>query len=127
MTESATRTALRLAATAALALVAAGHAVAQSQNGDPEPWHNPAQGAPPVKPHATSSLEATSKPAASEQHQSRALAAAVFSRPAAAQRAADKATAANIPPIPPTDPKPEWLGESGPRFGGEGVQVTKPF
>jgi hypothetical protein len=127
MTQLTSRLVSRLALAAVLGLAASSQAFAQATpSDDPEPWRNPSQGAPPAKPHATSSLEAT-KPTAADQRQSRALAAAVFSRPAAAHRAADKASAANTPPIPPTDPKPEWLGEQGVHFGGEGVQVSKPF
>ena len=127
MTQTSIRLASSLALATALGLAMTGHALAQTTAGDaPEPWRNPAQGAPPARPHATSSLEAT-KPTATDQRQSRALAAAVFSRPAAAHRAAEKASAAAAPPIPPTDPKPEWLGEPGVRLGGEGVQVSKPF
>ena len=117
------------AALSVLSLMGAGQALAQAtnQSDNPEPWRDPTQGGPALKPHATSSLDAT-RPSPQDEHQSRALAAAVFSRPAAAQRAADKASAANAPKITPADPKPEWLGtEQGPHFGGQGVEVNRPF
>jgi hypothetical protein len=116
-----------LAGVAALALGATPALAQPTNNSDnQEPWRSPVQGAPTSKPHVTSSLEATG-PAPQDAHQSRALAAAIFSRPAAAQRAADKASAANAPRITPADPKPEWLTDQGVRFGGEGVEVSRPF
>lgn len=118
------RTPLVMLGSALAAIALASSARAQTQTDDPEPWRSP-QG-PAAKPRATSSLNAT-KPTAADQHQSRMLAGAIFAKPGAAQRAADKAAAANTPPIPPTDPKREWLAEPGVRLGGEGLQVSKPF
>jgi hypothetical protein len=92
-----------------------------------EPWHAPAQD--PIPPHATSSLDATTTTAATltQQRETRTLATAVFAKPAAAQRAADKAAAAYAPPIAPAAPKAEWLTEDGIHFGGKGLELTTPF
>ncbi|MBS0360452.1 MAG: hypothetical protein JSR98_03655 [Proteobacteria bacterium] len=115
-------------AAAAIAWLGAGQALAQPTNNSDnrEPWRNPAQGEPTPKPKATSSLAAT-QAAAQDDHQSRALAAAIFARPSAAQKAANKVSAANASKITPADPKPEWVNEQGVRFGGEGLEVSKPF
>lgn len=115
-------------AVAGIVLAGAGAATSQASKNsdDQEPWNRPSV-APPPRPHATSSLGATD-PTPQDERQSRALAAAVFSRPAAAQRAADKASAANAAKLAPADPKPEWLADPpGVRFGGEGLQLSKPF
>jgi hypothetical protein len=127
-----TSTRLRCAAFAAAAIFLSGAAVAHAQDqqraaDDVEPWHAP-EHAPPA-PHATSSLDATKTTAATltQQRETRTLATAVFAKPAAAQRAADKAAAAYEPPIAPAAPKPEWLTEDGVHFGGKGLELTTPF
>lgn len=107
---------------AATALAAAAPAAAQPI----EPWRTVTYEAAPNRAHVTSSEDAT-KPSASEQRQARTLAVAVFAKPAAAQRAAEKVDAANAPAIAPAEPKPEWLAKDGLQFGGKGMKVTTPF
>jgi hypothetical protein len=83
----------------------------------------------PLPPHATSSLDATKTTAATltQQRETRNLATAVFAKPAAAQRAGDKAAAAYAPPIAPAAPKPEWLAADGIHAGGKGLELSTPF
>jgi hypothetical protein len=76
--------------------------------------------------HVTSGPDAT-KPAPSEQRDARALAVAVFAKPAAAHRAAEKVEEANAPVIAPAEPKPEWVAKDGVQVGGKGMKVTTPF
>jgi hypothetical protein len=131
MTQS-TSVRLRHAAFAAAAMLLSMGTIAHAQDQrrasvDVEPWHAPAQA--PIPPHATSSLDATTTTAATltQQRETRTLATAVFAKPAAAQRAADKAAAAYEPPIAPAAPKAEWLAEDGVHFGGKGLELTTPF
>ena len=42
-------------------------------------------------------------------------------------RAADKVAEANGPPIPPAEPKPEWVAKDGLQVGGKGMKITTPF
>ena len=91
-----------------------------------EPWRTPVDAATPNRAHVTSS-EAATAPSASEKREAKALAVAVFAKPAAAQRAADKVETATTQAISPADPKPEWVAKDGVGFGGKGMQVTTPF
>lgn len=91
---------------------------------DVEPWRAPAS--EPATTRATSSLEAT-QATESDQRQARTLATAIFARPAAAQRAGDKVDAAHKPPVPPAQPRAEWLSDEGLHFGGRGLELTTPF
>ncbi len=89
-----------------------------------EPWRSPA---PPSAGRAqvTSGVDATA-PTAGEQRQARALATAIFAKPAAAARAADKA-APPTPGLAAVQPKPEWSQKDGPQVGGDGLTVSRPF
>ncbi|THD59405.1 hypothetical protein [Phenylobacterium sp.] len=82
-----------------------------------------------VKPPVTSDLSATRGPTVTpaEQRSTRTLASAIFAKPGAAQKAADKAASANDPVIPPGEPKSEWLPDQSVKVGGKGLQVTAPF
>lgn len=120
---------LRRAIIAAAAIVVGAAAVARAQElprdaDDVEPWRPAAHDSLPR--HATSSIDAT-KATAADQRETRTLATAIFAKPGAAQRAADKAAAALKPPIPPAEPKAEWLAEDSVRFGGKGLELTAPF
>src|SRR5258708_39033807 len=112
---------LRSAAALAAALAVATPAAAQVF----EPKRTPTDEGAPNRAHVTSDLDAT-KPSPSEQREARALAVAVFAKPAAAQRAADKVAEANGPPIPPAEPKPEWVAKDGLQVGGKGMKITTP-
>jgi hypothetical protein len=118
-------------AATAMLLSAASLAHAQDQrraDDNVESWHAPAQ--PPAPPHVTSSLDATTTTASTltQQRESRTLATAVFAKPAAAQRAANKAAEAYEPAIPPAAPKSEWLTEEGVHFSGKSLlKLSAPF
>jgi hypothetical protein len=123
---------LRCAALAATAIFFGVGATAHAQElrreaANVEPWHTPDHAPPP--PHATSSLDATKAPVATpeQQRETRTLATAVFARPAAGQRAADKAAEAYAPPIPPAEPKAEWLADEGVHLRGKGLELSAPF
>ena len=75
---------LRIAVVAVVFACAAGAAVSQE-----EPYRSKIA---PVKPQVTSTLEATA-PTAEETREAKALSTAVFAKPAAAARAADKVDA----------------------------------
>jgi hypothetical protein len=125
-----TRKALSSPAPVLAALVAAGTmaaiaAPAAAQQAV-EPWRTPIDETAPNRAHVTSS-EAATAPSASEKRDAKALAVAVFAKPAAAQRAADKVETANTQVIAPSDPKPEWVAKDGVGFGGKGMKVTTPF
>jgi hypothetical protein len=111
---------LRIAVVAAAFACAAGSAVAQE-----EPYRSKT---PAPKAPATSTLEATA-PTAAETREAQALTAAIFAKPAAAARAADKVAAENQPDLAPAavQPKPEWSAEEGLRPGGKGVEIKTPF
>jgi hypothetical protein len=93
--------------------------------------HVPGEPSLAIKPPVTSDISATQGPGPAtplEQRETRTLASAIFSKPGAAQKAADKASAANDPVIPPTDPKAEWFGDQqNVKVGGKGLLVTAPF
>ena len=107
---------------AAFTLAAANAALAQAV----EPWRAPVPPPPAPAAPATSTPAATA-PAASEQHDARELATAVFSQPAAAERAAEQADAKSQPDYTAVQPKPEWSANDGVRVGGKGVQIKTPF
>ena len=109
--------------TGAIALATSVSALAQTVA---EPWRSPSEQAAPDRTRVTSSEDA-SKASPNEQRLARDLAVAVFDKPAAAKRAADKATKANPIAITPADPKPEWLAKDGVQIGGGGMKVTTPF
>ena len=91
-----------------------------------EPWRTPTDEPVANRAHVTSGEDAT-KPSPAEQRQAKALAVAVFAKPAAARKAAEKVEEANAPAIPPAEPKPEWVAKDGVGFGGKGMQVKTPF
>ena len=91
-----------------------------------EPWRTPTDEPVASRAHVTSS-EAATAPSPAEQRQAKALAVAVFAKPAAARKAAEKVAEANAPAIPPAEPKPEWVAKDGVGFGGKGMQVKTPF
>jgi hypothetical protein len=132
MTQS-TSIRFRHVAFAAVAMLLSAGSIAHAQDqrradDNVESWHAPAQA--PILPHATSSLDATTTTAATltQQRESRTLATAVFAKPAAAQRAADKAAEAYEPAIAPAPPKTEWLSEDGVHLGGKrALTLTAPF
>jgi hypothetical protein len=74
----------------------------------------------------TSSLDATA-PSPAEQREARALAAALFARPAAAARAADKAAPVTQADAVTVEPKSDWESKDGLQFGGKGLQFKSPF
>lgn len=113
-----------IAAAILLGAAASAHAQLPKDSMAGEPWRAPSY--TPPTPHVTSSLDAT-KPPAPDQRQVRTLATALFAKPAAAQRAADKAAAAGEPSIPPAPPKAEWLQDDGLHHGGDGLEVSAPF
>ena len=80
----------------------------------------------PVPPKVTST-EAAQTPTTAEQRDARKLASAVFAKPAAVQRAAEKADAANQPDLNKVEPKPEWTAPTGPLIGGKGLEIKTPF
>ena len=117
----------RAAAIVLLLLVVAAPAAAQPQE---EPWR------PPIDPSSqvtanrdrTTSGPAATAPSPAEQREARVLAGAVFAKPAAAERAADKAAPVVEPDLGQVQPKPEWTSQSGGvGIGGKGVQVKTPF
>src|SRR3982751_1802565 len=76
-----------------------------------EPWRAPVD--QPGTHAAENRAHTTSRPAASappppEQREARALAGAVFAKPAAAHRAAEKAAPPQDPELAAVQPKPEW-------------------
>lgn len=92
-----------------------------------DPFRPVTNQAPPKPKNATSDLDATALSPA-EQRETRALASAVFAKPAAAARAGDKAVAAAQPDLAPTvQPKPEWSTRDGVQLGGKGLQIKSPF
>jgi hypothetical protein len=86
----------------------------------------PTDAGAPNRAKVTSGPDAV-KPSPSEQREARALAVAVFAKPAAAQRAAQKVAEANAPVIAPAEPKPEWVAKDGVQVGGKGMKITTPF
>jgi hypothetical protein len=80
----------------------------------------------PVPPKVTST-EAAQTATAAEQRDARKLATAVFAKPAAAARAAEKVDAANQPDLSKIEPKPEWSVPAGPQISGKGLQIKTPF
>jgi hypothetical protein len=87
----------------------------------------PAAEVPLPVAHATSSLEVTAATPA-EQRETRLLATAVFTTPAAAAHAAEKAAAAIQPDLTPAvHLKPEWSAGKRPLVGGRGMKLTAPF
>ncbi|HEY0435448.1 MAG TPA: hypothetical protein VGC92_02335 [Phenylobacterium sp.] len=91
-----------------------------------EPWRTPTDEPVANRARVTSSPDAA-KASPAEQRQAKALAVAVFAKPAAAKKAADKVAADNAPAIPPAEPNPDWVAKDGVGFGGKGVQVKTPF
>jgi hypothetical protein len=92
----------------------------------PPGFRTPTDEAAPNRKPVTSG-DSTAKPASpAEQREAKALAVAVFAKPAAAKKAAEKVEDANAPAIAPAEPKPEWV-DKGLQVGGKGLQVTKPF
>ena len=93
-----------------------------------EPWRSPTTDGV-IKPrNATSDLSAT-KPVAtpSERREAHALTTAIFAKPGAAARAAEKVDAANQPDLSLTPPRPEWTEDKGLAAGGRGVEIKTPF
>ncbi len=112
----------RLGLAAAAASVALGYAATAAAQITPSPLNDD----PPPTPPKVTSTEAAQATAA-EQRDARKLATAVFAKPAAAARAADKADAANQPDFNRIEPKPEWSAQSGPQISGKGVEIKTPF
>lgn len=104
---------------AAMLLLSTAPAHAQIDPGRPLP------DAPPPRTSANSTL-AGNVASPEERRETRTLAAAVFAKPAAATRAADKASAAVQPDLSAVQPKENWAN-SGPHIHKKGVQVTAPF
>ena len=113
------------ALTAAILAACALPAFAQVATYPADTWRSP--DAAPVAPRkpVTSSLEATD-PTPAEQREARALAAALFARPAAAAQAADNAVPISQADATPVEPKPEWANK-GLHFGGKGLLFKSPF
>jgi len=106
--------------------LAAGSARAQSVD---EPMRGPEPELVTKPRTATSSLEATAPVATpAERRQARTLTTAVFGRPAAAARAAEKVDEALQPDLSAVQPKPEWTEQKGGvGLGGKGMTITAPF
>jgi|SRR5579859_3285154 len=109
-----------------LAAVAALIAIGPSVLAEPDRFQIPIDHIPPKPQQVTSDLDATA-PTPAEQHETRALAAAIFAKPAAAARAADKATAASEPDLNVVQAKPEWAARDGVLIGGKGLAFKSPF
>jgi hypothetical protein len=110
---------------AALALSALPAAAQQ----EVEPWRAPTP-AMNAKPKATSDLSATAQAATTpaQQREAKALTTAVFAKPAAKAKAAQKLDDANQPDLSAVQTKPEWTEDkSGLGVGGKGVQIKTPF
>lgn len=124
---SRVRFSLILAAAAAIAAPA----LAQTSPNRAEPWRGPSDqpGTRAVDNRArVTSDETATQPTAAEQHEARALAAAVFAKPAAGQRAADNVAPVAAPDLAEAQPKTEWVDKTtGIVPGGRGLKVTKPF
>ena len=112
----------------AVFVLSASAAEAQPATNRAEPWRGPADltttRAADNKARVTSGETATA-PSAAEQREARALAAAIFAKPAAGQRAADKASPDVAPDWAAVHPREEWTDKVAP--GGRGVKVTRPF
>jgi hypothetical protein len=110
----------------AAASLAAGSALAQSAE---EPWRAPTPDLVAKPRTATSSLEATTPVATpAERKQARTLTTAVFAKPAAAARAAEKVDQALQPDLSAVQPKPEWTTpKGGVGMGEKGMTITTPF
>jgi hypothetical protein len=108
------------------ALLAAWPASAQ-EGIDPGRGVDAATGAKPRT--ATSDLSATTPvQTPAERREAKALTTAIFARPSAAAKAAEKIDAANQPDLSAVQPKPEWTPEkSGLGVGGKGIKLTAPF
>jgi len=92
----------------------------------PPGFRTPLDEAAPNRTPVTSGATTPKPVSIEEQRKEKALAVAVFAKPAAAKKATDKIEDANAPPIPPAEPKPEWT-DKGFEAGGKGVIVKKPF
>jgi hypothetical protein len=94
-----------------------------------EPWRSPSP-AVPEKPKATSDISATAQTATTpaQQREAKALSTAVFAKPAAKAKAAQKIDDANQADLSAVQPKAEWAEDkSGVGVGGKGVQIKAPF
>jgi hypothetical protein len=95
-----------------------------------EPWRGPAD-LPGTKAGdnraRVTSDEAATQPTPAEQNEARALAAAVFAKPAAAKLAADNVAPAAAPDWSTVTPRAEWTSPPGFAPGGKGVKITSPF
>ena len=117
----------RLRIFAGLAVTAILAAYAPSSFAQPDPFQPALDHAQP-KPRAATSDLLASAPTPAEQRETRALAGAVFAKPAAAARAADKAVAATQPDLtPPVQPKPEWANKDAVQVTGKGLEIKSPF
>lgn len=92
----------------------------------PPGFRTPLDEVAPNRKPVTSGATAPKPASIEEQRKEKALAVAVFGKPAAAKKAVEKIEDANAPPIPPAEPKPEWT-DKGFEAGGKGVIVKKPF
>jgi hypothetical protein len=118
--------ALIVAVGAPVAAPAAAQVPQSAMPTQPPGFRTPIDEAAPNRKPVTSG-EPTARPASpAEQREAKALAVAVFAKPAAAKKAVEKVEDANAPPIAPAEPKPEWV-DKGLQVGGKGLQVTKPF
>jgi hypothetical protein len=95
-----------------------------------ETWRGPAEtpgSSPSANRAKVTSDETATQPTAAEQRKARALAAAIFAKPAAAQRAAENAAPEPEPEWAAQQPRAEWTDKSGVAPGGRGVKATTPF
>jgi len=124
-----------VAIAASLAVFGAAPAFAQPPPAPPpeehaEPWRGPTDQpgmkAAENRARVTSDVAAAG-PSASEQKEARALAAAVFAKPAAGQRAADKVGPDATPEWAVPPPRSEATEKAEIAPGGRGVKLTKPF
>jgi hypothetical protein len=128
LTSGLIRKSASLVPAALLAAILAAHALpafAQVGASTANTWKSPNAAPVPPRAQVTSSLDATD-PTPAEQRQARALAAALFARPAAAAAAADKAVPVTQADATPVEPKPEWANK-GLHFGGKGLLFNSPF
>jgi hypothetical protein len=127
-TSALIRTPAKLVPAALMAAILAAQALpatAQVRPSIADTWRSPNAAPVAPRPQVTSSLEATD-PTPAEQREARALAAALFARPAAAAAAADKAVPITQADATPVEAKPEWENK-GLQFGGRGLQLKSPF
>lgn len=128
MTLAASATLLRAAAGLAALALSAWPAGAQIK--ETQPWQPPVPAAEAKPRTASSDLGAATQSATTptQQREAKALTTAVFAKPAAKAKAAQKLDDANQPDRSAVSIKPEWTEDKAAvGVGGKGVQIKTPF